>query len=173
MMGDGESFPPWAHHLPLFSQRVSGVTMLGGHHAIAVATIGPELLRWKATPPPLCPPALYRRMALPLNVCQAQHGGSRTASQEYTVYNPIWKENMGLKKTHWLKIGQEGGGVAGHAEHFIGTFVGRVPYGTQRATDLKQRSHECSTMKILLCSVPYLVHEEWWICSYVDLWTRS
>jgi len=35
-----------------------------------------------------------------LNVCQAQHGGSRTASQEYTVYNLIGKENMGLKKTH-------------------------------------------------------------------------
>ena len=74
--------------------------MLGGQHAIAMATIGPELLRWKATPPPLCPPALYRRMALPLNVCQAQHAGSRTASQEYTVYNLIGKENMGLKKTH-------------------------------------------------------------------------
>ena len=173
MMGDGESFPPWAHHLPLFSQRVSGVTMLGGRHAIAMATIGPELLRWKATPPPLCPPALYRRMALPLNVCQAQHGGSRTASQEYTVYNPIWKENMGLKKTHWLKIGQEGGGAAGHAEHFIGTFVCTVPYGTQRATDLKQRSHECSPKQWLLCSIPYLVHELLWICSGVDPWTRS
>ena len=74
--------------------------MLGGQHAIAMATIGPDLLRWKATPPPLCPPALYRRMALPLNVCQAQHAGSRTASQEYTVYNLIGKENMGLKKTH-------------------------------------------------------------------------
>ena len=99
-MGDGESFPPWAHHLPLFSQRVSGVTMLGGRHAIAMATIGPELLRCKATPTPLCPPTLYRRMSLPLNVCQAPHGGSKTASQEYTVYNRIRKENMGLKKTH-------------------------------------------------------------------------
>ena len=74
--------------------------MLGGQHAIAMATIGPELLRWKATPPPLCPPALYRRMALPLNVCQAQHAGSRTASQEYTVCNLMGKEHMGLKKTH-------------------------------------------------------------------------
>ena len=100
LRGDGESFPLWAHPSPLFSQRVCGVTMLGGQHAIAMATIGPELLRWKATPPPLCPPALYRRMALPLNVCQAQHGGSRTASQEYTVYNLIRKENMALKKTH-------------------------------------------------------------------------
>jgi len=72
--------------------------MLGGQHAIAMTTIGPELFRWKATTPPLCPNALYRRMALPLNVCQAQLGGSRTASQEYTVYNLIWKENMGLKK---------------------------------------------------------------------------
>ena len=86
--------------MPHFSERVSGVTMLGGHHAIAMATIGPDLLRWKATPPPLCPPALHRRMALPLNVCQAQHGGSKTASQEYTVYNLIRKENMALKKTH-------------------------------------------------------------------------
>ena len=74
--------------------------MLGGHHATAMATIGPELLRWKAPPPPLCPPALYRRMALPLNVCQAQLGSSKTSSQEYTVYNLIGKENMGLKKTH-------------------------------------------------------------------------
>jgi hypothetical protein len=97
---DVESFPLWAHPSPLFSQRVCGVTRLGGQHAIAMATIGPELLRWKATPPPLCPPALHRRMALPLNVCQAQHGGSRTSSQEYTVYNLIWKENMGLIKTH-------------------------------------------------------------------------
>ena len=86
--------------MPHFSERVSGVTMLGGHHAIAMATIGPDLLRWKATPPPLCPPALYRRISLPLNVRQAQHGGSRTASQEDTVYNLMWKENMGLKKTH-------------------------------------------------------------------------
>ena len=86
--------------LTLLSQRVCCVAMLGGQHAIAMATIGPELLRWKATPPPLCPPALHRRMALPLNVCQAQHGGSRTASQEYTVYNLMGKENMGLKKTH-------------------------------------------------------------------------
>ena len=100
MIGDGESFPLWAHLSPLFSQRVSVVTMLGGHHAIAMATIGPELLRWKATPPPLCPPALDRRMALPLNVCQAQHGGSRSASQEYIVYNLTGKANMGLKKTH-------------------------------------------------------------------------
>ena len=100
MMGDGESFPLWAHHSPLFSQRVRGVTMLGGHHAIAMATIGPDLLRWKATPPPLCPPALYRRRALPLNVCQAPHGGSRTASEEYTVHNLMGKENRGLKKTH-------------------------------------------------------------------------
>ena len=86
--------------MPHFSERVSGVTRLGGHHAIAMASIGPDLLRWKATPPPLCPPALYRRMALPLNVCQAPHGGSKIASQEYTVYNRIRKENMGLKKTH-------------------------------------------------------------------------
>jgi len=43
---------------------------------------------------------LYRRMSLPLNVCQAPHGGSKTASQEYTVYNLIRKENMALKKTH-------------------------------------------------------------------------
>ena len=100
MRRDFESFPCWAHPSPLFSQRVCGVTRLGGQHAIAMATIGPDLLRWKATPPPLCPSALYRRMALPLNVCQAQHGGSRTASQEYTVYNLIRKENMGLKKTH-------------------------------------------------------------------------
>ena len=100
MMGDGESFPLWAHPSPLFSQRVCGVTRLGGQHAIAMATIGPELLRWKATPPPLCPPAVYRRMALPLNVCQAPHGGSRTASQEYTVHNLMGKENRGLKKTH-------------------------------------------------------------------------
>ena len=97
MRGDGESFPLWAHPSPLFSQKVCGVTRLGGQHAFAMATIGPELLRWKATPPPLCPPALYRRMALPLNVCQAQHGGSRTASQEYTVYNLIWKE-YGMEK---------------------------------------------------------------------------
>ena len=89
--------------MPHFSERVSGVTMLGGHHAIAMATIGPDLLRWKATPPPLCPPAVYRRMALPLNVCQAQHAGSRTASQEYTVYNLIGKENMLLKKTHFSR----------------------------------------------------------------------
>ena len=100
MRGEGESFPLWAHPSPLFSQRVCGVTRLGGQHAIAMATIGPELLRCKATPPPLCPPALYRRMALPLNVCQAQQGSSKTSSQEYTVYNLIWKENMGLKKTH-------------------------------------------------------------------------
>jgi len=100
LRGDGESFPLWAHPSPLFSQRVCGVTRLGGQHAIAMATIGPELLRWKATPPPLCPPALYRRMALPLNVCQAQHGGSRTASEEYTVHNLMGKENTGLKKTH-------------------------------------------------------------------------
>ena len=86
--------------MPHFSERVSGVTRLGGHHAIAMASIGPELLRWKATPPPLCPPALYRRISLPLHVRQAQHGGSRTASQEDTVYNLMWKENMGLKKTH-------------------------------------------------------------------------
>ena len=74
--------------------------MLGGQHAIARATIGPERLTWKATLPPLCPPALYRRMALPLNVCPAPHGGSRTASEESTVHNLIGKENMGLKKTH-------------------------------------------------------------------------
>ena len=92
--GDGESFPLWAHPSPLVSQRVCGVTIHGGQRAIAMATIGPDLLRWRATPPPLCPPALYRRMALPLNVCQAQHAGSRTASQEYTVYNLIGKDNM-------------------------------------------------------------------------------
>jgi len=69
LRGDGESFPLWAHHSPLFSQRVCGVTIHGGQHAIAMATIGPKLLKLKATPPPLCPPALYRRMALPLNVC--------------------------------------------------------------------------------------------------------
>ena len=91
---DNERFPLWVHHLRLFSQRVCGVTRLGGQDAIGMATIGPELLRWKATPPPLCPPALYRRWTLPLNVCQAQHGGSRTASQEYPVYNLIGKENM-------------------------------------------------------------------------------
>ena len=91
---DVESFPLWAHPSPLFSQRVCGVTIHGGQRAVAMATIGPDLLRWKATPPPLCPPALYRRMALPLNVCQAQHGGSRTASQEYTLYNLIGIENM-------------------------------------------------------------------------------
>jgi len=117
LRGDGESFPLWAHPSPQFSQRVSGVTMLGGQHAIAMATIGPELLRCKATPPPLCPPALYRRMALPLNVCQAQHGGSRTASQAYAVYNLIRKENMGLKMTHSLKSGQDGRGVGGNAGH--------------------------------------------------------
>jgi len=100
MRRDFDSFPCWAHPSPLFSQRVCGVTRLGGQHAIAMATIGPELLRCKATPPPLCPPALYRRMALPLNVCQAQHGGSRTASEEYTVHNLMGKENRGLKKTH-------------------------------------------------------------------------
>ena len=99
MRCDVEIFALWAHHSPLCSQRLCRVTRLGGQHAIAMATIGPELLRWKATPPALCPPALYRRMALPLNVCPGQHGGSRTASQEYTVYNPIWKENMGLKKS--------------------------------------------------------------------------
>ena len=93
MSGDGESLPLWAHRSPPFSQRVSRVTMLGGQHSIAMATTGPELLRWKATPPPLCPPALDRRMALPLGVCQAQNGGSRTASQEYIVYNLIGKEN--------------------------------------------------------------------------------
>ena len=75
--------------------------MPGAQHAIAMANIGPDLLRWKATPPPLCPPALYRRMALPLNVCQAEHAGSRTASREYTVYILMRKENMGLKKTHY------------------------------------------------------------------------
>ena len=74
-----------------------GITMLGGQHAIAMATIGPDLLRRKATPPPLCPPALHRRMALPLNVCQVQHGGSRTAPQEYSVYNLIWKD-YGMEK---------------------------------------------------------------------------
>jgi len=103
LRGDFDSFPLWAHPSPLFSQRVCGVTRLGGQQAIAMATIGPELLRWKATPPPLCPPALYRRMALPLNVCQAQHGGSRTASQEYTVYNLIGKEKMWLKNTHFQR----------------------------------------------------------------------
>jgi len=36
----------------------------------------------------------------PRNVCQSQHGGSRTASQEYIVYILMGKENMGLKKTH-------------------------------------------------------------------------
>jgi hypothetical protein len=36
-------------------------------------------------------------MALPLNVCQAQQGSSKTSSQEYTVYNLIGKENMALK----------------------------------------------------------------------------
>ena len=91
MRCDVEIFALWAHHSPLCSQRLCRVTRLGGQHAIAMATIGPELLRWKATPPPLCPPALYRRMALPLKVCQAQHGGSRTASQEYTDYKLIWK----------------------------------------------------------------------------------
>ena len=100
LRGDVERFPLWAHPSPLFSQRVCGVTMLGGQHAIAMATIAPERLRWKATLPALCPPALYRRMALPLNVCQAQHGGSRTASEEYTVHNLMGKENTGLKKTH-------------------------------------------------------------------------
>ena len=86
--------------MPHFSEGVSGVTRLGGPPAMAAASIGPALLRWKATPPPLCPPALYRRISLPLHVRQAQHGGSRTASQEDTVYNLMWKENMGLKKTH-------------------------------------------------------------------------
>ena len=104
MRRDFDSFPCWAHPSPLFSQRVCGVTRLGGQHAIAMATIGPDLLRWKATPPPLCPPAVYRRMALPLNVCQAQHAGSRTASQEYTVCNLMGKEHMGLKKTHSPRI---------------------------------------------------------------------
>jgi len=74
--------------------------MVGGQHAIAMTTIGPDLLRWKATPPPLCPPAFYRRMSLPLNVCQAQHYDSRTASEVYTVHNLNGKENTGLKKTH-------------------------------------------------------------------------
>ena len=41
---------------------------------------------------PLCAHLLYRSMYIPLNVCQAQHGGSRSASQEYTVYNLIGKE---------------------------------------------------------------------------------
>ena len=100
MCRDFEIFPRLSHHSPRCSKRVCGVTRLAGPHAIAMATIGPELLRWKATSPPLCPPALYRRMALPLNVCQAQHGGSRTAAQEYTVYNHIGKENVGLKQTH-------------------------------------------------------------------------
>ena len=116
MVGDGESFPLWAHPSPLFSQRVCGVTTIGGQHAIAMATIGPDLLRWKATPPPLCPPALYRRMALPLNVCQAQQGSSKTSSQEYTVYNLTGKENNRLKKTHspWslnMKTMAYGGGT--------------------------------------------------------------
>ena len=61
----------------------------------------------------------------------------------------------------------------GHADHFICTSVSRVPYWTQRATHLKQRSHECSPKKVLICSIPYLVHEVWWICSCEDLWTRS
>ena len=74
LSGDCDSFQLWAHYSSLFSQRVCGVTRLRGHHAIATATTAPELLRWKATPPPLCPLALNRRMALPLNVCQAQHG---------------------------------------------------------------------------------------------------
>ena len=104
MRRDFDSFPCWAHPSPLFSHTVCCVTILGAQHALAMATIGPELLRCKATPPPLCPPALYTRMALPLNVCQAQHGGSRSASQEYTVYNLLWKENMGLKKTHSPRI---------------------------------------------------------------------
>ena len=36
-----ESFPLWAHHSPLFSQIVRGVTVLAVHHAMAVASIGP------------------------------------------------------------------------------------------------------------------------------------
>ena len=100
MRGDVEIFALWAHHSQLISQRLCGVTMLGGQHIIAMATIGPELLRWKATPHALCTPALHRRMALPLNLCQTQQGGSIITSQEYTVHNLIGKENMGLKKTH-------------------------------------------------------------------------
>ena len=59
------------------------------------------------------------------------------------------------------------------ADHFLCTSVWRVPYWTQRATHLKQRSHECSPKKGLICSIPYLVHEVLWIGSGVDLWTRS
>jgi len=96
--------------------------MFGWQHAIAMATIGPERLRWEATPPPLCPPALYRRMALPLNVCQAQHGGSTTASQEYTLCDFTGNENMGLKKTQSprslnRKTMVDGGGKT-HLHHF-------------------------------------------------------
>jgi len=28
-------------------------------------------------------------------------------------------------------------------------------------------------MKLLSCSIPYVVHAELWICACVDLWTRS
>ena len=32
-----------------------------------------------------------------------------------TVYNLIWKENMGVRNTHSLESGQDGGGIGGHA----------------------------------------------------------
>ena len=90
--GDSEGFPHWAHQ-SLLSQRGCYVTMLKGPHAITMATIGPGPFRGKATPSNLGPPALYIRMALSPNMCQGLHDGSNTATQEYTDYNLIWKEN--------------------------------------------------------------------------------
>ena len=66
---DGESFPHGAHHAPLLSQRFCCVTMLDGHHAIAVATGLPGPFRGKATLPSWGPPALYIMMALSPNLC--------------------------------------------------------------------------------------------------------
>ena len=67
----------------LSSQRGCCITVLDGHYAISMATIGSCPFRGKATPPTFGAPPLYIRMAHISNMCQDQHGCSNNSSQEY------------------------------------------------------------------------------------------
>lgn len=48
---------------------------------------------------PLCAHLLYRSMYIPLNVCQAQHGGSRSFPGIHSLQSH-WERKYGIENTH-------------------------------------------------------------------------
>ena len=101
---EGEIFPPASINPPLISQTGSWDKMLLVCHPTAMVKCSSGTFRGKAIPHTQGPPALYRNVAVSLDMCGSS--GSifylKSESQNDRVLLSGWKECMWVTKTHFI-----------------------------------------------------------------------